>query len=229
MNKVIKKERESNIELLRLLAMFLVLIVHADFFSLEIPTPKDTITTPTNAFIRLFFESSSIVCVNVFVLISGWFGIKPNTKSFCNFVFQCLFFLIGIYIILLICGLTSLSAKGLAGCFCMLKWNWFIKAYIGLYILSPVLNAFIKNAEKKSYENVLVAFFVFQTLYSWLTGAAVFFESGYSTMSFIGLYLLARYLKIYQLKKIKNFPPPFIFTSLWTYYNKHDHYMLFLY
>lgn len=32
MNKVIKKERESNIELLRLLAMFLVLVVHADFF-----------------------------------------------------------------------------------------------------------------------------------------------------------------------------------------------------
>lgn len=208
MNKVIKKERESNIELLRLLAMFLVLVVHADFFSLEAPTLNDTLSTPTNALFRFFFESLSIVCVNVFVLISGWFGIKPSIKSFCNFVFQCLFFLIGIYIVLLACGLTSPSINGLAGCFCMLKENWFIKAYIGLYILSPVLNAFIKNADKKTYENVLIAFFVFQTVYSWFTGAAVFFENGYSTMSFIGLYLLAQYLKLYQLKKIV-LPPPF--------------------
>lgn len=208
MNKVIKKVRDSNIELLRLLAMFLVLVVHADFFSLDSPTQNDIIVAPTNAFFRFFFESLSIVCVNVFVLISGWFSIRSNVKSFCNFIFQCLFFLIGIYIVLLILGMTSLSVKGLAGCFFMLKWNWFIKAYIGLYILSPVLNAFIKNADKRTYENVLIAFFVFQTVYSWFTGAALFFESGYSTMSFIGLYLLAQYLKLYQLKKIV-LPPRF--------------------
>lgn len=145
MNKVIKKERESNIELLRLLAMFLVLIVHADFFSLEIPTPKDTITTPTNAFIRLFFESSSIVCVNVFVLISGWFGIKPNTKSFCNFVFQCLFFLIGIYIILLICGLT----KRVSRMFLHVEMELVYKSiYRFIYIISS-LECFHKKRRKE--------------------------------------------------------------------------------
>ena len=197
MNDIIKKERLSNIELLRLLAMFLVLVVHADFFSLGTPTQEDVISTPASAFLRFFFKSLSIVCVNVFVLISGWFGIRPSVKGFCNFIFQCLFFLVGIYIVMLIFGLTSLSAKGIAGCLVLLKWNWFIKAYMGLYILSPVLNTFINNTEKKTFKKVLISFFAFQTIYSWVSDGAAFFENGYSTLSFMGLYLLARYTKIY--------------------------------
>ena len=35
------KERQSNIELLRIIAMFLVLLVHADFYSLGVVTPQD--------------------------------------------------------------------------------------------------------------------------------------------------------------------------------------------
>ena len=213
MNNVIKKERLSNIELLRLLAMFLVLVVHADFFSLSTPTQDDVISTPASAFLRFFFESLSIVCVNVFVLISGWFGIRSNVKGFCNFIFQCLFFLVGIYIVMLIFGLTSLSAKGIAGCLVLLKWNWFIKAYMGLYILSPILNAFVNNTEKKTFKNVLISFFVFQTIYSWISDGAVFFENGYSTISFIGLYLLARYTKIYLAAK--NTPPLASFLSIY--------------
>lgn len=207
---LIKKERDSNIELLRLIAMFLVLIVHADFFSLGAPKQTETILAPLGAFSRFFFESLSIICVNVFVLISGWFGIRPSAKSFCNFVFQCLFFLVGIYALMLSCGLSSLSVRGIAGCFVMLKWNWFIKAYIGLYILSPILNAFVSNADKKTYKAVLLAFFAFQTLYAWVSNGAVFFEDGYSTMSFIGSYLLARYVRIYFSDK-KILPPPYVF------------------
>ena len=213
MNDIIKKERLSNIELLRLLAMFLVLVVHADFFSLGTPTQEDVISTPASAFFRFFFESLSIVCVNVFVLISGWFGIRPSAKGFCNFIFQCLFFLVGIYIVVLIFGLTSLSAKGIAGCLVLLKWNWFIKAYMGLYILSPVLNTFINNTEKKTFKKVLISFFAFQTIYSWVSDGAAFFENGYSTLSFMGLYLLARYTKIYLVAN--NTPPQKIFIDIW--------------
>ena len=219
MNNITKKERNSNVELLRLIAMFLVLIVHADFFSLGAPTHDDIISAPTSSFLRFFFESLSIVCVNVFVLISGWFGISPSVRSFCNFIFQCLFFLVGIYIVFLLCGLTSLSVKGIAGCLVMLNWNWFIKAYLGLYIIAPVLNAFVNNAEKKEFQKVLLSFFIFQTAYSWISGGAVFFEGGYSTMSFIGLYLLARYVKLHQFSK--NVLPPHSFL-VYIWYNNNN-------
>lgn len=195
----VKSIRQSNIELLRMVAMFLVLLVHSDYFSLGAPTNSEIQQEPLDAFLRIFFESISIVCVNVFVLISGWFGIRPNAKGLCNFLFQCLFFLTGLYLITLIIGTSELSLKGIAGCVFATGLNWFIKAYLLLYILSPVLNAFIDNTTQYVYKWVLIGFFLFTCTYGWI-GAAGFMQNGYTTLSFIGLYLLARYIKIYSPK-----------------------------
>lgn len=192
-----KKVRESNIELLRMLAMFLVLLVHADFFSIGRPSATDIQTNLLDSTLRIFFEALSIVCVNVFVLISGWFGIRPSLKGISNFIFQCLFFLISIYVVTLLIGTSTLSLKGIAGCFAATQLNWFIKAYILLYILSPVLNAFVENAKRNTFRNVLLTYFVFTCTYGW-SGAAEFMMGGYSTLFFIGLYLLARYVRIYS-------------------------------
>ena len=193
--------RQSNIELLRILAMFLVLVVHASFVTTGFPSLDDFQQDPLPSFTKTFFESISKVCVNVFILISGWFGIKPSIKGFCNFLFQCAYFLFSIYIVFLIFGLTPLSLKGIAGCLCLTSLNWFIRAYAALYILSPVLNAFVEKASKRQFACTLVAFFIFQTIWGW-TGAAKFIEYGFSTFSFIGLYLLARYLNIYGNQKL---------------------------
>lgn len=190
--------RKSNIELLRIIAMFLVLVVHADYFSLGAPSRIECELEPISSIVRIFFESCSIACVNIFVVISGWFGIRPSLKGFGSFIFQCAYFLFGIYSVMLLTGLTAFSFKGLASCFLCLEWNWFIKAYLCLYILSPVLNSFCKVENRKVMRMVIVAYFLFQTVYGWLTPGSKFFEGGYSTISFIGLYLLARYCKLFS-------------------------------
>ena len=151
-----KNVRQSNIELLRMLAMFLVLLVHADFFSLGSPSVNEIQHKPLDAFLRIFFESVSIVCVNVFVLISGWFAIKPSFKGLCNFLYQCLFFLIGLYLITILIGVNKFSLGGVAGCIFATKLNWFIKAYLLLYFLSPVLNAFVKTTSQRTFKLVLI-------------------------------------------------------------------------
>ena len=191
-----KKTRQSNIELLRILAMFLVLVVHADFWSNGQPTHLEILDSPLPSFARYLFQSLSIVCVDVFILISGLFSIKASKKGLSRFLFQCLFFLVGIYIVCLITGHSHISIEGIRGCFLLLPINWFIKSYLLLYILSPVLNSFCETATKKNFEIVLIGFFVFQSIYG-ITNSVNFFEQGYSTMSFVGLYLLSRYLKLY--------------------------------
>lgn len=193
------KVRNSNIELLRMLAMFLVLLVHADYFSLGAPSVSDVQTVPVDSFWRIFFEAISIVCVNVFVLISGWFGIKPSYKGLLNFLFQCFFFLTGLYLLSLLLGTSDLSFKGLAGCIFATRQDWFIKAYLLLYILSPVVNRFVSTTNQAEFKWILIGFLSFTCTYGWI-GAASFMHDGYSTISFIGLYLLARYLKIYTPK-----------------------------
>ena len=188
--------RNSNIELLRKLAKFLELLVHADFFSIGAPSVSDVQTIPVDSFWRILFEAISIVCLNVFSLISGWFGIKPSYKGLLNFLFQCFFFLTGLYILALLLGTCELPLNGLVGLVFGTKINWFIKAYLLLYILSPVLNRFVCTTNQTEFKWILIGFFSFSCTYGWI-GAASFMCDGYSTIFFIGLYLLARYLRIY--------------------------------
>ena len=201
--------RLGGVELLRIVAMLLVMVVHADFFSIGEPLWEDIEANHWNALSRIFIESISIVCVNVFVMISGWFGIRPTVKKLLGLLFQILFFFGGIYICLVLLGYETLSLKGIAQVFMFLPQSWFVKAYILLFLISPVLNAFCERASKKEFLMVLIPFFAFQTLYGWLVPGVDFFSGGYSTMSFMGLYLLMQYVRKYggkllELKSIHN-------------------------
>lgn len=187
-----KKVRESGIELLRIVAMFLVLVVHANFFSLGEPQlEKYTFTGCTSVIIQCI----AIVCVNVFVMISGWFGIKPKAKGISAFLFQVLFFFCGILLVLVLSGLEPYNIKSCAYCLLLLPQNWFIKAYLLLYIIAPVLNAYCEHTDRNTQRNLLIFFYCFQTLYGWAVPGVDTFGGGYSTISFIGLYLLMQYVR----------------------------------
>lgn len=183
-------------ELLRIIAMFLVLMEHANYWSLGAPTPLETHTAVLPSFTRFFFEGMSRCCVDVFILISGWYGIRASVRGLAKFVFQCLFFGIGIYAVCLLTGFAPFGLRGIAGCFSLLHWDWFVKSYVLLYLLAPVLNSFVQQASQRQFGGLLAAFYLFQTLYGW-SNAAGYFEQGFSAISFAGLYLLSRYLRLY--------------------------------
>lgn len=195
--------RQTNMELLRILAMLLVLGVHANFYALGTPTAATIAVNPIASATRIVLCVTCCMCVNIFILISGWFSIKPSLRGFSKFVFQCLFFSIGIYTFMLLTGKAHLSLLDIGRCFYFTTWDWFVKAYIGLYIIAPALNAMVEKVSKKQLEYFLISFYLFQTLYSF-RGSAPFIESGYSTFSFIGLYIIGRYLSKYGFPSISN-------------------------
>lgn len=195
--------RQTNMELLRILAMFLVLAVHANFYALGTPTAATISADPVASATRILLCVTCCMCVNLFILISGWFSIKPTLRGFCRFAFQCLYFTIGIYAVMLALGKASFSLTDISRCFFFTQWDWFVKAYIGLYIIAPALNALVEKASKKQLHYFLISFYLFQTLYS-IRGAAAFIECGYSTFSFIGLYMIGRYLSKYGVGAISS-------------------------
>lgn len=192
------KQRESNIELLRIVAMLMVLIVHADFAALGVPTSLDAHVAPGLTVFRYAWETLSVVCVNVFVLISGWFGIRPSARSFGKFIFQVLFFSLGVYGVGAALGLVENSPSAWVDMLlCRHGLYWFIPAYILLYLLAPVLNAYLSHASRKQVATTLVVFYAFQWIYGFAFDEEPVFKFGYSAMSFVGLYLLAQYLRQY--------------------------------
>lgn len=195
--KELKTRRDSNMELLRIVSMLLVLVLHAGFKSLNAPTLEDVQLYPFSAFRRFFTEAASIVCLNVFVLISGWYAIRPKVKRFCAFIFQVLFIGLVIYLVLLALGKTEVWNRTQWTEFIFMgRGVWFVSAYIVLYVLSPILNYFAEHAPRVQFKRFLLAFFAVQLVFAFIMDES-YFNNGYSPLSFIGLYMLARYARMY--------------------------------
>ena len=77
------KKRNANMELLRLLSMFMVVMLHAIGKSNLLNNPDVGING--NCIIAWILEAMSLCAVNVFILISGYFLIDSKFKLGRNF------------------------------------------------------------------------------------------------------------------------------------------------
>ena len=190
------RERDSNMELLRIVAMFLVVMVHTNFLSIGKPDNQDIIDAFYSSISRITVQSVSVVCVNLFILLSGWYGIKIKRRKIETLFFQLAFFVL----VSILYGFVFSKNVTIADALRILRWHdmwWFVKAYLLLYFMSPILNAFCENTTKKEFKFVLIGFYAFSSL-NWLVEWVPWMVNGYSTISFIGLYLLARYFRMFH-------------------------------
>lgn len=208
-----KTQRQSGVELLRIIAIFMVLVCHANARVLGLPSPEDFVSSASSSVVRIFFACIGEGGVDIFVMISGWFGIHAKPKGLAKLLFQVFFLLWGIYAVFLLAGHATLNAHDIKVCLTLTEEYWFVMAYIGLYILSPVLNAFVEKATKREFQMVLVAFYAFQCYYCWISGAYDYY-SGYSVTFFCGLYLTARYFRLYPVKVAASHSTAVFFVSL---------------
>ncbi len=202
------RQREVGIELLRILAMLMVLGLHANFMSIPKPNANDILSV--SGITKVTFESLCVCAVDVFVMISGWFGIRASLKGFCNFMWQVIFVTAFAIIFDAIYFGNTMSLKDCFKVFGLFGGGgWFVAAYIALYILSPVLNAFITNHSLKKILLFLISFFMFEILWG-DTLSTDWIVCGYSAFSFIGLYVLAGFLRKLNLS-FKFVTPLFVF------------------
>lgn len=204
--------RHSGIELLRIIAMFMILLLHANYWTFGNPSVCDVHSNTLFSFSRILLEELCIVAVDVFVIISGWFGIKPSIKGYVSISIQVLFYSLLIQILGIILTDNIYSLRSFWGVFIVGKQYWFVVSYLLLYIVSPVLNVFVNTVDKKTFGLFLFAYFFFEIIYGWVS-CVENFGSGYSALSFCGLYLMARYLRLY-CDKINNEKYFFLFLYL---------------
>lgn len=195
---LLRPVRASNFELLRLLAMLLVLILHANYLTFHFPTFEALHDQPLGSLGRIWSESLAIVGVNVFVLISGYFGIRLRIKGMVSLLFQAAFYTIGIYLTLVALDLEPFQSKAFLRTFYPLDRSkeWFLPTYLSLMIFSPLLNAFVQKQTEQGLRHYLIFFYVLSTLFGFLSDQ-LDVQYGYSIFSFCGIYLLGRYFHLY--------------------------------
>ena len=191
------KERLSNIELCRLASILLVMLVH---------TTQQSLGNDMN-YGAFLLEGFSIIGVNVFILITGYFSTTPKKTSLINLAFICLFWMIIKVAIRYSCG-EQVSVKD---AFFITSSNWFIASYIGLLFIAPILNRFCNTVSNKTLFQGVIILLCIEVWFDLLPpypGVKLGSQRGYSVFSFMILYLLARAIKLYGfLDTFKKYAP----------------------
>ena len=188
--------RDSNLELLRFIAALMVVVYHCDFLSFASEDTDVTLFSDWQIYSYALVKTFTCCCVNIFVLISGWYGILFSFKKLASLWFQVFFYLILTYGVALACIPTVIFSFRYTAHLVALDGYWFVAAYLVLMFLSPVLNVFVENVDRKTFRNTLIGFYLLSFYYGWIVQLP-FYDSGASPLSFIGIYLLARYLRLY--------------------------------
>ena len=214
----IKKLRDSNIELLRIISMIMIVVHHYEMFA----GFTNSGNVSLNSYIEIALYSLGKLGVNIFVIISGYFLITSqfNTKKAVKLWMQIFFYSVSIMIILKMLKIVNVSTKETVKYFLPISYKkyWFASTYMYLYLIFPFLNKFAHSINKKTYKNVLILLSVmfsvnYSIIYksnSFATGTGVF----ENLVWFVFLYLLAGYIRIYGIKFLENKRKNIIFTII---------------
>lgn len=191
--KNMQNERQSNIELCRIFSILLVILVHSIFAWTGTPGEGGN-----ESIMRFLVQAFSIVGVNVFIIITGWFSTSLKTKSIFNLLYICLFY----SLVKLIWGVVAGTLE-IKDIFFISNSNWFVVSYLGLLLLTPLLNN-ITQLNKKVFICWGTGLLVYEIWFSFFPALVAIepgFYHGYSALSFSILYLIARLLRVYGIPK----------------------------
>lgn len=191
--------RQSNMELLRCVAMFLVLVVHSDFGALGVPTAVSFADSPLAETWRVLVEAVGLMCVNLFVIISGYFGIRLSMRSACNFLFQVLFWAVAPYLLLSASGLVPWDWSAFGDRWLFGSDYWFPQVYATLMLVAPALNLYADSVPPRRLALLLLAMLLVEGLLGGTDVWEIAYRRGYGLASFVTLYLFGRYARLTRL------------------------------
>lgn len=208
-----KKKRKSNIELFRILLILMVIILH--YFNAGMGGALGhTASGSINYYFVHLIESLSIVAVNGFVLITGYFSYKKGNvqvSKVTNLVLVMIFW--GLLLSLLtvfVLHPENIENKQVIKDIIKAATNqWFVIIYCILYLLIPFLNKIINNINQSSYKVLLVIGLIFFYLWPSFYTKITVNDGGYGIINFVYLYFIGAYIKKYH-EDDKHIFSPFI-------------------
>jgi len=192
-----KKQRNSSIELLRVILMLVIVMCHcsASIMSVQV----------NNNLNKWFLQLTNLsnLMVDIFVLISGYYicKLKFSFKKVLIILLQVVFYSVGSYVFCVAIKNQTFSTKSLLLSFIptITRSYWFVTAYVTLYLLSPFINKLLGVITQLQH---LLLIAVIGVIYSIIPTFTTFYQDGMDIFVLILLYCIGAYLRLYPNSKL---------------------------
>ena len=180
------KGRHGGIEALRIVAMSMIVLHHFILHAINLNYKDYSLYLAVNPF---FYAG-----VDIFFLISGYFLIKLSIKCLLKYVLMVGFFvemgyLLSVWVLndpIPLCTKRIFFPVTLSG-------YWFLIVYLGLLIISPIINSGLKSLSDKVLLKAITIYTMF-TVYSCFIGRNIVNPDGYSFGQGLYLYCLGYFI-----------------------------------
>lgn len=195
------------IDLLKIVAMFLVLLLHilghGGILGKLMSTPPEFLSKYGVAWL---LEIIAYCSVNCFALITGYnyYGKTPHYSNliylllqifFYSCVITVIFFVLGEKIIFNVWVKTFLPVTGI--------YNWYVTSYAGMFLFIPMMNKFLESSDKKNIKIFLIVMLIWFSILPTVFNIDPFrLIKGYSMLWLCILYLVGATIKKYNLNKL---------------------------
>lgn len=206
-----KKSRQSNIELLRILAIIGVVVLH--FNNPALGGGLSYVQHGSVNFYILYALESLFMCaVNVFMLISGYFMCERKRVDLwkpIELIIQVILINEGLYICRTFVAHGDLSGAALLRN--LIPANYFVILYCAVYMVSSYLNVLIESLSDKDCRRMIIVLILLFSVYPTLVdimgeleGSSIIGLSsigaygsqwGYTFINFAMMYMIGAYLK----------------------------------
>lgn len=207
---MLKNEKKTyfyNLDLLRIVSMFMIVLTHI----LGKGGLRDAVEgrEDTYFFIVWFMQILAYVAVNCYGLISGYIGVDSDYKlsKIASLWLQVFFYTLVITGCFALFG-YQLDAQDWLGAFfpVVTSQYWYVTAYFGLLVFKPLLDKGLCSLSDKQLGQLAVAIFLIFSLVPALFNNKVLeysLSKGFGMTWLIILYIWGGYLRRLKLEKIK--------------------------
>lgn len=208
-------ERNSNIEILRIIAMIMIITLH---YLLNGGILDNISFGNPNYNLAWSIESFCYSSVNCYILISGYFLIgkrKIKPSKVLDVIIQTVFYSVSIYLICCLIGLELFDIKTLITGYLFPITHgeyWYATVYVISLFTVPYISIVAEQLNKDEYRRLIIEFGILLSI----VPKVVFFSTdtiglsgGYSLIWFIYLHFIAGYIRKYNIC----FPTQYLITG----------------
>lgn len=194
-----KKTRQSNIELFRIVTMFLI-VAHHYVVNSGLMDVLRVEPLGARSFFYLIFGAWGKTGINCFVLITGYFMCKSRltVRRYLKLLLEVYFYRIGIFLVFLATGRQALTLNQLLHL--LLPFSsidkGFTSCFLAFYLLIPFLNIGISHLSHKQHLALIGLLLLIYTIAPTIPGVDVSFNY---VSWFVVIYVIGAYLRLYEI------------------------------